>query len=146
MSDPDSTGPGPSSTDVARLRQVVARELETINEYEAHAREADEPKLRAFFQHLADEEKEHVAEAMELIKERDAAQKKWSEKVDVGADHFERGRVTHAEAAASAELAERGASQDAAADIPPPSAAPAATSVPGFTIGSLKHSRRKDDR
>ncbi|MCY1078582.1 ferritin family protein [Archangium lansingense] len=62
------------STDVALVRQVLARELETINEYEAHARVASTPELRDFFLHLAAEEKEHVAEAVHMLRMLDAGQ------------------------------------------------------------------------
>jgi hypothetical protein len=62
------------STDVALVRQVLARELETINEYEASARAASTPELRDFFLHLAAEEKEHVAEAVHMLRLLDAGQ------------------------------------------------------------------------
>lgn len=61
-------------TDVARIRQVLARELETINEYEAFAAASSDPEVRAFFLHLAAEEKEHVAEATQMLRMLDAGQ------------------------------------------------------------------------
>lgn len=60
--------------DVARIRRVLARELETINEYEAFARAASSPDVRAFFQHLAAEEKEHVSEAVHMLRLLDSGQ------------------------------------------------------------------------
>ncbi|MFY1827748.1 ferritin [Myxococcus fulvus] len=60
--------------DVARIRRVLARELETINEYEAFARAASHPEVRAFFLHLATEEKEHVSEAVHMLRMLDANQ------------------------------------------------------------------------
>ncbi|MDC0706963.1 ferritin [Stigmatella sp. ncwal1] len=60
--------------DVARIRRVLARELETINEYEAFAQASSHPEVRAFFQHLAAEEKEHVAEATQMLRMLDTAQ------------------------------------------------------------------------
>lgn len=69
---------GPSDTellsDVARIRRVLARELETINEYEAFAQASSHPEVRAFFLHLAAEEKEHVAEATQMLRMLDTAQ------------------------------------------------------------------------
>jgi hypothetical protein len=69
---------GPSDSellsDVARIRRVLARELETINEYEAFAQLSTSPEVRAFFAHLAAEEKEHVAEATQMLRMLDAAQ------------------------------------------------------------------------
>ncbi|HYO74006.1 MAG TPA: ferritin [Archangium sp.] len=76
------------STDVALVRQVLARELETINEYEAHARAASTPELRDFFLHLAAEEKEHVAEAVHMLRLLDAGQEAhFSKPVTTG--HFQ---------------------------------------------------------
>ncbi len=60
--------------DVARIRRVLARELETINEYEAFARASSHPEVRAFFLHLAAEEKEHVSEAVHMLRMLDAGQ------------------------------------------------------------------------
>jgi hypothetical protein len=69
---------GPSESellnDVARIRRVLARELETINEYEAFAQLSSSPEVRAFFAHLAAEEKEHVAEATQMLRMLDATQ------------------------------------------------------------------------
>lgn len=69
---------GPSDSellsDVARIRRVLARELETINEYEAFAQASSNPEARAFFAHLAAEEKEHVAEATQMLRMLDSAQ------------------------------------------------------------------------
>jgi hypothetical protein len=60
--------------DVARIRRVLARELETINEYEAFAAASQNPEVRAFFAHLAQEEKEHVAEATHMLRRLDPGQ------------------------------------------------------------------------
>ena len=60
--------------DVARIRRVLARELETINEYEAFARASSSPEVRAFFLHLAAEEKEHVSEAVHMLRLLDNGQ------------------------------------------------------------------------
>jgi hypothetical protein len=66
--------PNDITSDVARVRLVLNRELETINTYEELARQATDPGVKAFFLHLALEEKEHVAEAMFLIRQLDADQ------------------------------------------------------------------------
>jgi hypothetical protein len=68
------TPPGELSTDVARVRLVLIRELETISTYEELARQASSEEIRAFFLHLAAEEKEHVAEATFLLRKLDAGQ------------------------------------------------------------------------
>jgi hypothetical protein len=61
-----------------RLRDVLARELETITRYEAHAAEENDPEIKALFQHLANEEKEHVSEVYEALLTRDDAQRQWA--------------------------------------------------------------------
>lgn len=65
---------GTLDTDKARVRLVLTRELETISLYEALARQASSPDVRVFFEHLAQEEKEHVAEAVWLLRQLDADQ------------------------------------------------------------------------
>jgi len=109
------------STDVELVRQVLARELETINQYEQAAREAGTELIRAFFRHLADEEKEHVAEAIQLLHQLDAGQRARSDAADVRVEHF--GGISP--------------SPGGAGQPPPPPAH-------SFTVGSLK--RRKDER
>jgi rubrerythrin len=119
--------PAPMETDVQRVRQVLARELETISHYESLAAAAERPELRAFFLHLAEEEKEHVAEATAMLRRLDAGQQTQFQK-PFPATHFEGARA------------------------PPPLAGPltdphkalrAATSPPApygdtFTVGSLR--------
>lgn len=92
------------STDVALVRRVLARELETINEYAAHARAASTPELRDFFLHLAAEEKEHVAEAVHMLRLLDAGQEAHFNK-PVVPEHFQgaiAGRPSPAQAPAAA--------------------------------------------
>jgi Rubrerythrin len=108
-------------TDVELVRQVLARELETINQYEEAARTADTELIRAFFRHLADEEKEHVAEAIQLLHQLDAAQRARASQVDVRLEHFGGAPATHA---------------GAAHPVPP-------KATHTFSVGSLK--RRKDE-
>lgn len=61
-------------TDMERVRHVLSRELETINEYEQLAREAESPAVRDFLFHLAAEEKEHVTEAVMVLRQLDPRQ------------------------------------------------------------------------
>lgn len=68
----------PSHETLRRLRDVLARELETISQYEAHAAAETDPEARALFQHLADEEKEHVSEVYEALLTKDAVQQRWA--------------------------------------------------------------------
>jgi rubrerythrin len=87
---------------------VLARELETINSYLRLLRSAKSERVRAFLAHVTDEEKEHVAEALEIIKELDPVQ---------------------------AALLERG--PHAASPATPPPQSPPQPSH-GFTVGSLR--------
>jgi phytoene/squalene synthetase len=102
-----------AADDAARVRSVLARELDTISEYEAAAREAGSEEIRAFLRHLAREEKEHVAEATALLRRLDADQAAKFAEPDGSLAHF------------------RGEPRRAG----PPPAGPAPA---GFTVGSLK--------
>ena len=73
------------------------------------------PHIRDFFLHLAQEEKEHVAEAMALINERDVEQKRELDEADTRPEHF---------------LGGEGKGGAKAGSLPAPQA--------GFTVGSLK--------
>lgn len=75
-------------TDLELVRQVLARELDTITQYEKASQEAESELIRAFFRHLADEEKEHVAEAFQLLLQLDPSQKAHFASVDVRPEHF----------------------------------------------------------
>lgn len=110
------------ATEQELVRQVLARELETINSYEQAARQAESELVRSFLLHLAEEEKEHVAEAMELLQRLDPAQRGHAARVDVGMAHFTENRAF------------RPAAVPARADGP---------QVYSFTVGSLR--RRKDE-
>lgn len=115
------------STDVALVRQVLARELETINEYEAHARAASTPELRDFFLHLAAEEKEHVAEAVHMLRLLDAGQEAHFAK-PVTTGHFQgaiEGRPSPAPARAPAPAAPAAAAPSPAAPSEPAPRGPA---------------------
>lgn len=78
----------PMPEDVELLRLVLARELETINQYETYARTARSELIRAFFHHLAEEEKEHVAEATLLLQKLDGSQRTHFETADIAIEHF----------------------------------------------------------
>lgn len=94
--------------DVARIRRVLARELETINEYEAFARASSSPEVRAFFLHLAAEEKEHVSEAVHMLRMLDTGQDAHFTKPYVPG-HFEGTAAAPVGAPAAPVMTERGA-------------------------------------
>ena len=63
------------SEDLVVLREILQRELETINAYERMLTRISDPSLRQIIEHVTDEEREHVAEMYELIMERDERQR-----------------------------------------------------------------------
>lgn len=76
------TSDDPTTRDLLVLRDTLARELDTINEYERAIEKAGTPAVKALLAHLRDEEKEHVAECMQYIRRLDAAQNRFFE-IDV---------------------------------------------------------------
>lgn len=63
-----------SPSDIQILRLVVMREIATLNEYEDLLAAAGDDDVRRFLAHAIQEEKEHVAEAMQLLRGLDAQQ------------------------------------------------------------------------
>ena len=61
--------------DVAILRAILQRELETINAYEEMLGRLSDQRLKEIVQHVTDEEREHVAEMYELIMANDPRQR-----------------------------------------------------------------------
>jgi len=62
------------SEDLLVLREILQRELETINAYERMLERVEDPSLRQVIEHVTDEEREHVSEMYYLIMERDPRQ------------------------------------------------------------------------
>jgi rubrerythrin len=60
--------------DLVLIREILAREIDTINTYQRMLASARGPEVASFLTHIIDEEKEHVAEALELIKLYDPVQ------------------------------------------------------------------------
>lgn len=55
------------SRDATILREILARECETVNHYQALAATAESASVRELVLHLASEEKEHIAECARLL-------------------------------------------------------------------------------
>jgi hypothetical protein len=120
-----------------RLREVLARELETISQYEAHAEAEPDPEAKALFTHLANEEKEHVTEVYEALLTRDQVQAEWGQKGAHAAALREQ-RFT-ADVGASPATGPAGTPQPAPPAPQPaaPAAPKTASPRPPVTIGSL---------
>ena len=58
------------------IRQDIAAELDAINLYEAHIDATDNEPAKKILAHVRDDEKEHVAEFMELLRILDPGQAK----------------------------------------------------------------------
>lgn len=52
---------------LAALRADLSGELQAISQYEAHAAQAADPRIRDALLHIARDEREHVVELMRLI-------------------------------------------------------------------------------
>ena len=131
---------GTLDTDVARVRLVLTRELETISLYEALARDAQEAEAKAFFEHLAFEEKEHVAEATSLLRTLDSGQDaKFQD--SYGAAHFQQApagatppQTTSSAAEVDEDLRVPSEPSRVVYSLPAPASPVAGT----FTVGTLK--------
>ena len=65
---------GDNISDLMLLRDILAREVNTINNYQSLLPQASTSEVATFISHILEEEKEHVAEALNLIKELDPNQ------------------------------------------------------------------------
>ena len=62
------------------LRLDLIEELKAVNQYQGHIDEADNQEIKKILSHIRDEEKEHVAELMAVIKKLDEIQAQMLEK------------------------------------------------------------------
>jgi rubrerythrin len=63
-----------TAEEIMIIRDILMREIETINVYQRMAASTESPDVAGFLHHIIEEEKEHVAEALELIKRYDPSQ------------------------------------------------------------------------
>ena len=113
--------------DVQVLREILQRELETINAYERMLERLKDPKLRELVAHVTDEEREHVAEMYELIRRYDPAQEERGQRA---LSHL--AQVLEAQAPTSPATAAAG---------PPPGEPPVVFPDGTFSVGSLRPRR-----
>lgn len=63
-----------NENDLILVRDILVREIETINFYHRLLEQAQGDDARSFLKHIIEEEKEHVAEAFMLINQHDPNQ------------------------------------------------------------------------
>jgi hypothetical protein len=68
--------------DLERARQSLVEELEAINWYQERVENIKNPELKKVLEHNRDEEKEHAAMLMEIIRKLDKTQDKMFEEHD----------------------------------------------------------------
>jgi len=66
--------------DLKNLREDLIGELEAINQYQKHIEETQNQKIKELLTHILNEEKEHVAEIIKLLKDIDEVQREKFEK------------------------------------------------------------------
>jgi len=136
------------SEDLVVLREILQRELETINAYEKMLERVSDPALREIIDHVTDEEREHVAEMYHLIMDRDLKQQVRSSK---GLAQLSQMALLHGSAATTAAGSERDAAAAAGLSgqliepltthgrdpVPPP---PPVFPDGAWSVGALKRS------
>ena len=60
--------------DLKNLREDLIGELGAINQYQEHIDETEDKEIKKVLGHIRDDEKEHVAELIKLIRELDPTQ------------------------------------------------------------------------
>jgi rubrerythrin len=66
--------PDDNLNDQPLIRDLIARELETINNYADLMRRSESEEARLFFKHVLDEENEHITEGVEILRQLDPEQ------------------------------------------------------------------------
>jgi len=66
--------PDDSLNDQPLIRDLIARELETINNYADLMRRSESDEARLFFKHVLDEEKEHISDGLSILRQLDPEQ------------------------------------------------------------------------
>ncbi len=60
-----------NSQDLKNLREDLMGELKAINDYQSHIDSAQNEKIKEVLTHITNDEKEHVAEVIKLIRDLD---------------------------------------------------------------------------
>ena len=68
---------------LTNLREDLVGELEAINQYQNHIDETDDEEIRKVLDHIRDDEKEHVAELIKIIRKLDSIQEEKFQKEEL---------------------------------------------------------------
>jgi len=68
---------------LTNLREDLVGELEAINQYQNHIDETDDEEIRKILDHIRDDEKEHVAELIKIIRKLDSIQEEKFQKEEL---------------------------------------------------------------
>lgn len=69
--------------DLKNLREDLIGELGAINQYQEHIDETDNEEIKKVLNHIKDDEKEHVAELIKLIRQLDKIQEEKFQKEEL---------------------------------------------------------------
>ena len=72
-----------NNKDLKNLREDLIGELEAINQYQEHIGETDNEEIKKVLVHVMDDEKEHVAELIKIIRELDTTQEEKFQKEEL---------------------------------------------------------------
>ena len=72
-----------NSKDLINLREDLIGELEAINQYQEHIDEAESEEIKKVLSHIRDDEKEHVAELVKLLRKLDPMQEEKFQKEEL---------------------------------------------------------------
>jgi len=65
------------------LREDLVGELQAINQYQEHIDETDNEEVKKVLSHIRDDEKEHVAELIKIIRRLDETQEEKFQKEEL---------------------------------------------------------------
>jgi len=72
-----------NNKDLNNLREDLIGELDAINQYQEHIDETDNEEMKKVMTHVMNDEKEHVAELIKLLRGLDATQEEKFQKEEL---------------------------------------------------------------
>jgi len=72
-----------NNKDLKNMRKDLVGELEAINQYQEHIDETDNEEIKKVLGHIRDDEKEHVAEIVKLLRKLDQVQEEKFQKEEL---------------------------------------------------------------